>query len=129
MSLREADRLTGISRHTLRRWLEQSGLALPSIDRGSKFMVSVRDLEAAIAAHALVPLNGYSESMTASEKFTKGQRVKFSEEGRQLRPGKKGIDRIATVCGFSRDGLCVGIVWDGSKERYSFHADFLELAE
>jgi hypothetical protein len=49
ISLREAERITGISRHTLRLWLEEDlGLAFPSVPRGSKFLVLEKDVETVI---------------------------------------------------------------------------------
>jgi hypothetical protein len=62
ISLREAERRTGISRFTLRDWLEDSGFAFPSIEQGSKFMISLADIESAISMHRPVPLNGYAVS-------------------------------------------------------------------
>lgn len=49
MSLREAEKLTGIGRQTLRLWLEQDlGLVFPTVSRGSKFLILERDLEAVL---------------------------------------------------------------------------------
>ena len=46
VSLRQAERLTGICRHTLRLWLEHDlGLTFPRVSRGSKFLILERDLE------------------------------------------------------------------------------------
>ena len=52
ISLREAERATGISRHTLRLWLEEElGLVFPQLYRGSKFLVFERDLEMVLRKH------------------------------------------------------------------------------
>ena len=52
ISLREAERVTGISRHTLRLWLEQDlGLVFPPLHRGSKFLVLERDVEEVLRLH------------------------------------------------------------------------------
>jgi excisionase family DNA binding protein len=51
MSLREAGRQTGISRQTLRRWLEDAGFLMPAIKRGSKILVSDSDLRVVLAIH------------------------------------------------------------------------------
>jgi hypothetical protein len=49
MSLREAEKLTGIGRQTLRLWLEQDlGLVFPTVSRGSKFLILEKDLEAVL---------------------------------------------------------------------------------
>jgi hypothetical protein len=49
ISLREAERITGISRHTLRMWLEEDlGLVFPNVPRGSKFLVLEKDVETVI---------------------------------------------------------------------------------
>jgi hypothetical protein len=49
ISLREAERVTGINRHTLRLWLEEDlGLIFPSVPRGSKFLVFEKDVEAVL---------------------------------------------------------------------------------
>jgi hypothetical protein len=52
ISLREAERLTGISRHTLRLWLEEElGLVFPKLPRGSKFLVFEKDVETVLRKH------------------------------------------------------------------------------
>jgi len=51
-SLREAERRTGIRRVTLRAWLEDAGLCVPTVARGSKVLVSLAEIRAAVALHA-----------------------------------------------------------------------------
>jgi excisionase family DNA binding protein len=48
-SLREAARLCGIDKHTLRRLLEEAGFRVPRVPRGSKLRVPLAVLEVAIA--------------------------------------------------------------------------------
>ena len=55
ISLREAERITGISRHTLRLWLEEDlGLVFPNVHRGSKFLVLEKDVETVLRMHTPV---------------------------------------------------------------------------
>jgi predicted site-specific integrase-resolvase len=52
-SLREASALTGISRQTLRRWLEiDLGLRFPAITRGSKLMLREQDIQSVLRKHS-----------------------------------------------------------------------------
>jgi len=60
--LREAQRRTGISRFTLRKWLLEAGMAFPSIDQGSKFLIAADEIEKAILLHQPVALHGYAKA-------------------------------------------------------------------
>lgn len=52
-SIRKAAKLIGISRHTLRRWLEiDLGFRMPDVARGSKILLSDKDLEAVLRKHS-----------------------------------------------------------------------------
>jgi len=53
-SLRRAAKLTGISRPTLKKWLrEDLGVVLPPITRGSKVLISAKELEFVIRRRSL----------------------------------------------------------------------------
>jgi excisionase family DNA binding protein len=52
-SLNEAAKLAGVSRHTLRRWLEVDlGFAFPDVKKGSKILVKESDVEAVLRIHS-----------------------------------------------------------------------------
>lgn len=52
-SIRKAARLIGISHVTLRRWLEiDLGYRMPAVTRGSKILLSERDIEAVLRKHS-----------------------------------------------------------------------------
>ena len=52
-SIRKAAKMIGISRHTLRRWLEiDLGFRMPDVARGSKILLSDKDLEAVLRKHS-----------------------------------------------------------------------------
>ncbi len=52
-SIRKAARLIGISRKTLRRWLEVDlGMRMPDVPRGGKILLSERDIEAVLKKHS-----------------------------------------------------------------------------
>jgi hypothetical protein len=60
--------------------------------------------------------------------MNKNDRVKLTGYAKNLLGDKK--DRMGTVRGFSRDGKCAWVVWDGLKPPgYSFSQNFLELVE
>lgn len=68
-------------------------------------------------------------SVSATDKFKKGDKVKMSAFGRiRLTPKypKPGWD-TGLVTGFSRDGLYVAIIQDHIKSPSNFHPDFWEL--
>ena len=44
ISLRRAAGLIGISHHTLKLWLQQDGIYIPRVRRGSKVLVRERDV-------------------------------------------------------------------------------------
>ena len=48
ISLRRAERETGISRQTLKRWLAREGIVLPQLGRGCKVFIPVVDIERVI---------------------------------------------------------------------------------
>jgi predicted site-specific integrase-resolvase len=52
-SIRQAAKLTGINRHTLRRWLELDlGFRMPDVARGSKILLTEKDIEAVLRKHS-----------------------------------------------------------------------------
>ena len=52
-SISKAAKLIGISRHTLRRWLELDlGFRMPDVARGSKILLTDKDLEAVLRKHS-----------------------------------------------------------------------------
>jgi len=52
-SIRQAAKLIGVHRHTLRRWLEVDlGYRMPSVPQGSKILLSERDIEAVLKKHS-----------------------------------------------------------------------------
>lgn len=52
-SIREAARLIGVSHNTLRRWLEiDLGYRMPAVPRGSKILLSEREIEAVLKKHS-----------------------------------------------------------------------------
>lgn len=61
----------------------------------------------------------------ASEKFSKGDRVKFSDFG-LLRLERE--QREGDVVGFSRDGRGVWVLWDDYKSRQSYNLHFIKEA-
>jgi hypothetical protein len=63
--------------------------------------------------------------MTVKQQFPKGSLVKFSEEI-SWAVIKRGI---GTVVGYSRDGECVWVQWDGCKNRRVYHKDYLMLTK
>ena len=51
-SIRQAAKLIGVNRHTLRRWLEVDlGYRMPTVAQGSKILLSERDIEAVLKKH------------------------------------------------------------------------------
>jgi predicted site-specific integrase-resolvase len=55
-SIRQAAKVIGISRATLRRWLEiDLGYQMPAIDRGSKFLLTDHDIAAIVRKHSPRP--------------------------------------------------------------------------
>ena len=57
----------------------------------------------------------------------KGDRVRLSQEGQALHPYLPQRDRLGTVRGYSRDGACVWVLWDGLKTSTAYHHDFLDV--
>ncbi|HEY6127430.1 MAG TPA: helix-turn-helix domain-containing protein [Candidatus Acidoferrum sp.] len=52
-SIRQAAKLIGISRNTLRRWLETDlGFRMPQVAQGSKILLSEMQLEAVLKKHS-----------------------------------------------------------------------------
>jgi len=90
VSLRQAERLTGICRHTLRLWLEHDlGLTFPRISRGSKFLILERDLEMVLRRR-----EGHLQQPNASRNGGRHRRVRgLLSSGRAhglSRPLRKG---------------------------------------
>jgi hypothetical protein len=56
----------------------------------------------------------------------KGQRCKFSDEGREAFTKK---DREGMVIGESRDGTCWQIKWDDVKTPSSYHKSYITILE
>lgn len=52
LTLRQAERLTGIWRYTLKSWLQQAGVRFPGRRRGSKFLVREQDIRDVIELHS-----------------------------------------------------------------------------
>jgi hypothetical protein len=50
-SLTQAARAVGIDRHTLKRWLAECAIVLPTLARGSKVMLKPSQIELAIRKH------------------------------------------------------------------------------
>lgn len=51
-TLRQAAKLAGIGRHTLRRWLEVDlAMVFPPVERGSFILIREADLEAVLRKH------------------------------------------------------------------------------
>lgn len=57
--------------------------------------------------------------------FPKGQRVKYSERGRQTFRRSPYLDRLGTVTSWSRAPHLVTVLWDGTKGRTRLHVDFV----
>ena len=51
-SLRAAEKLTGVNRFTLRRWLTESGYSIPGVKRGSKILLSETALRFLLDQHS-----------------------------------------------------------------------------
>lgn len=49
LSLRRASELIGVSHHTLKAWLRQAGILVPSLGKGRKAMIRERDVEMVVA--------------------------------------------------------------------------------
>ena len=60
-----------------------------------------------------------------TDKFHKGERVKFSALGLTRNLHKSPKTWTATVVGFGRDGHSVRVIATGTKTPQNFHADFL----
>jgi hypothetical protein len=51
VTLRQAEKEFGVCRHTLRAWLAEAGLGMPSVKRGSKMLILREDVARAIGLH------------------------------------------------------------------------------
>jgi hypothetical protein len=62
------------------------------------------------------------EAIEAGE-FLRGDRVQLNAEGFR-RLGERPLEGV--VVGFSRDGACARVVWDGQVSPLAYHLSFLE---
>lgn len=65
--------------------------------------------------------------MAAKELYRVGMRVR-AREGTPAEVRGKPV-RCGNVIGYSRDGDCVRVVWDGLRSAYTLHMDFIEAVQ